>query len=164
MRPLKGTLSAPSGSLARVSVPTVSVRVQCLACARLSLALGARQLWPWRNPAAERVIAICSLAAAERVKWTLVPLGVFPAEIAVTCLPTRKRLFVRLAAVIVGGAGVVALAGAVALAVCSARVLKVRSEPMLLPPWLVAEILRAKQGWWPGSEVRVPAKSVEHRC
>ena len=29
----------------------------------------------------------------QRALWTLVPIGAFPAEIAVACLPTRKRLF-----------------------------------------------------------------------
>jgi len=58
MRPLKETLSAPLGSLARVSVPSVSVRVQRFACARLSLLVGASQLWPRRSPGAECVIAI----------------------------------------------------------------------------------------------------------
>ena len=101
-------MSAPAGSLARVSVTTASVRVQCLACARLSFALGARQLLPWRSPATARVILIFSLAGAESVKWKLVPSGAFPAEIAVLALATRKRLFLMLAAVIAGGWGATA--------------------------------------------------------
>jgi hypothetical protein len=42
--------------------------VQCLACSLLSLAEGARQLWPWRNPLSGRVMAIFSSAAADNVK------------------------------------------------------------------------------------------------
>src|SRR6266567_4654215 len=112
MRPLKGMLSAPLGSFERVSVPTVSVRVQCISCARLSLALGARQLRPWRRPGAERVILICSFATADSVKRNLVPSGAFLAETAVSLFATRKRLLVRLAALITGGCVVpIVLAG-----------------------------------------------------
>src|SRR5438445_12130039 len=96
-------LSAPLGSFERVSVPTVSVRVQRLACARLSLAVGARQLWPWRRPGPERVILICSVAVADSVKRKVVPSGAFLAETAVSLFATRKRLLVSLAAVIAGG-------------------------------------------------------------
>src|SRR5271165_5922421 len=102
MRPLKETLSWPFGSLNRVSVPRVSVRVQCLACARSSVVLSARQLLPRRSPAAVRVILIFTVAVAESVKRKLVPSGVFPAEIAVLALAMRKRLLAMLAAVIVG--------------------------------------------------------------
>ena len=74
----------------------------------------------------------------------MVPSGAFPAEIAVACFPTRKRLLVRLAAVIAGGCAAAAAGGVGgAGAVCSARrVLKLWSEPVLVPPWLVAEILK----------------------
>ena len=105
--PAKETLSGPFGSLARVSVARVSVRVQCLACARVSCALGARQLLPWRSPAAVRVILILTVAAPDSVKRKLVPSGAFPAEIAVLALATRKRLLVMLAAVIAGGCSVI---------------------------------------------------------
>ena len=103
MRPLKATLSVPFGSLARVRVATVIVRVQRLACARLSLVVGATQLRPRRSPGAGVVIVICSFAGADSVKRKLVPRGIFLAEIAVSLVATRKRLLVRLAAVIAGG-------------------------------------------------------------
>src|SRR5271156_6273933 len=107
MRPVRETLSRPFGSLARTSVPRVSVSAQCLACASLSFAFGARQLLPWRSPAALRVILIFTVAAADNVKRKLVPSGAFPAEIAVLALATRKRPLVMLAAVIAGGGGVI---------------------------------------------------------
>src|SRR5260221_14460587 len=94
--------SAPLGMFERVSVPRVSVRLQRLACARRSFAVGARQLRPRRRPAAERVILIWSFAAAESVKRKVVPRGVRLAEIAVLFLATRKGLLVRLAELSVG--------------------------------------------------------------
>jgi hypothetical protein len=105
MRPLKAMRPAPVRSDERANVPTVSVRLQRLACARLSLAVGARQLRPRRRPGAKRVNAICIFAAAESVKWKLVPTGIFLAEIAVFFRPTRKRLFVMLAELSTGGRG-----------------------------------------------------------
>src|SRR5439155_10620511 len=136
MRPLKGTLSAPFGTFARVRVATVSVRVQRLACARLSLSVGARQLWACCSPGADRVIAICSFAAADSVKRKLVPSGFLLAEIAVGCFPTRKSLWVSLTALIVSFAALIAGGE---LAAWIATVLKDRSEPAPVPSTLVAE-------------------------
>jgi hypothetical protein len=59
---------------------------------------------PLRTPAADLVIAICTLAAAESVKRNVVPSGAL-AEIAVAADATRNRLADRLAALIVGGGG-----------------------------------------------------------
>ena len=79
----------------------------------MSCALGARQLLPWRSPAAVRVILILTVAAADSVKRKLVPSGAFPAEIAVLALATPKRLLVMLAAVIAGGLAVMIFRGVI---------------------------------------------------
>src|SRR5271154_3902705 len=116
MRPLKATLSVPARSRARVSVPTRCVRTQRLECLRLSEALGARQRLPLRSPAAERSSTICSLASRESVKRKLVPCGTLTlAEIAVARLDTRKREWLKRAAVIVGAARASASWGAAAI-------------------------------------------------
>ena len=114
MRPLNGTRSILAGSSERLSFAIVIVRVQRLACARLSFALGALQLWPWRSPEAVLVSVIWSFAVADSVKRKLVPSGCFLAEIAGACFVTRKRLWVRLTAVSVGG-GVAAFTAAGAI-------------------------------------------------
>src|ERR1700749_2707296 len=109
MRPLKGTLSAPSLSCARVSAPTVTVRVQRGACRRLSLGVGAAQRPALRRPGAGRVKTIRPLAASLSVKPKLVPNGGLwraLADTAVGCLATRKRLCVRWAPVSRGAVGV----------------------------------------------------------
>ena len=89
---------APARMCERVSVPATSVRVHFLACARLSLALGATHLRPCRSPLAVRVKMIRTLAAAESLKRKVVPIGARRADTAVAFLPTRKRLLVSLAA------------------------------------------------------------------
>ncbi len=68
IRPLKPTLSVPCDSFARVSLPTVSVRVQGLACARASLASGTTQLWPRRPGARSRIRVSNAQAALPAVK------------------------------------------------------------------------------------------------
>ena len=74
-----------------------------MACGRLRLGLDGRQRWPLRSPDVERVIVICSRAAADRVKRKLVPRGAALAEIAVALGATRKRLLLNRAFVITGG-------------------------------------------------------------
>jgi len=79
---------------ARVSVPSVSVRVQRLAWDRLNLVVGATQLRPRRSPLTERVIFIRTFAATDSLKRNLVPTGARRAENRRALAPDAKA-FVR---------------------------------------------------------------------